>query len=76
MIASECDFPIKTLSEVALDNNEIGDVNYESIIKENWGLTCKVVSDEFKNRYDFSQYLIDPNRFQFRKVVMVMALVD
>ena len=33
------------------------------------------MSDEFKSRYDFSQYLIDPNRFRFRNVVTVMALV-
>ena len=75
MEGGECDFPIKTLKEIVLENNEVGDLNKESIIKENWGLTCKIVSDEYKNRYDFSQYLIDPNRFRFKKVVRVMALV-
>ena len=75
MEGGECDFPIKTLKEIVLDNNEVGDLNKESIIIENWGLTCKIVSDEYKNRYDFSQYLIDPNRFRFKNVVRVMALV-
>ena len=75
MEGGECEFPIKTLKEIVLDNNEVGDLNKESIIKENWGLTCKIVSDEYKNRYDFSEYLIDPNRFRFKKVVRVMALV-
>ena len=68
MKGSECDFPIKTLREIVWDNNQMGDLNKESIIKENWGITCKIVSDEFKSRHDFSQYLIDPNRFRFRKV--------
>ena len=75
MEGGECDFPIKTLKEIVLDNNEVGDLNKESIIKENWRLTCKIVSDEYKNRDDFSQYLIDPNRFRFKKIVRVMALV-
>ena len=60
MKGSECDFPIKTLREIVLDNNQMGDLKKESIIKENWGLTCKIVSEEFKSRYDFTQYLQVP----------------
>ena len=58
MKASKCDFPIKTLRKVVMENNEMGDVNKESIIKENWGLTtCKIVSDEFKNSMIFPSTL-------------------
>ena len=40
MKGSECDFPIKFLREIVLDNNQMGDLNKERITKENWGLTC------------------------------------
>ena len=50
MKGSECDFPIKASREIVLDNNQMGDLNKECIIKKRWGLTCKIVSDKFKSR--------------------------
>ena len=35
----------------------------------------EVVPKEVKERYEFSNYLIDPNRFRFRKVVRILGLV-
>ena len=31
--------------------------------------------DELKERYTFSNYEIDPNKFRFRKVVIIVALM-
>ena len=35
----------------------------------------KVDSDRLKERYEFLQYIIDPNRFRLRKVVRILAMV-
>ena len=84
-----CDFPIKTTSEVILSNEAANEAKRESIIvdlpdssDEGEGyiakskcLSCKMVPDEVGARYEYSQYLIDPNRFRFRKVIRVLGLV-
>ena len=38
-------------------------------------LVSKMVPDRVKLRYDFSNYLIDPNKFRLRKVIRVMSIV-
>ena len=35
----------------------------------------KVQSEALTKRYEFAEYIIDPNRYRFRKVIRVMALV-
>ena len=37
--------------------------------------TKKRIDKEIQLRYRFSNYLIDPNRFRFRKVVRILGLV-
>ena len=34
-----------------------------------------VVPDKVKSRYEFSQYIIDPNRYRLRKIVRIISLV-
>ena len=36
---------------------------------------AKKISMELENRYEFSNYLIDSNKFRFRKVVRILALI-
>ena len=35
----------------------------------------KVVPEEISKRLEFSQYIVDPNRFRLKKVIRVVALV-
>ena len=41
----------------------------------NSAFVTKRVSNKVKERYEFSKYLNDPNKFRIRKVVRVLALV-
>ena len=41
----------------------------------NSAFVAKRVNSKVKERYEFSKYLIDTNKFIFRKVVRVLALV-
>ena len=57
---------------VEIDSDEV------SLLTGNYHLnyTCrKVDSEVLQERYVFSGYIIDPNRFILRKVVRVLALV-
>ena len=64
--------------------------NNEDLIKFDWPTrTCydkdveavasfvcrKVVPEEISKRLEFSQYIVDPNRFRLKKVIRVVALV-
>ena len=31
--------------------------------------------DQVKNRYEYSKYVIDPNRFRLRKIIRILSLV-
>ena len=41
----------------------------------NSAFVMKRVSNKVKEGYEFSKYLIDPNKFRFRKLVRVLALI-
>ena len=74
------EFPIKTVEQISLSNREKSDASRELIINglENETFVCmttRYVPKEVGERYKFSQYLIDPNRFRFRKVIRIMAIV-
>ena len=74
-------FPIKTISEINLSNGSQCDAQKEQIVIEavDKSVTCTlhfpVVPRTVKDRYIFSKYIIDPNRFRFRKVVRIVAWV-
>lgn len=74
------DFPIKSVGELNLNNQEFDEVaketqsdadfrSYNSIVKFK-------VPDEVSKRYEFSSYLIDPNRYRYKKVVRILAFVS
>ena len=75
-------YPVSTIDEIKLTNTELIEANKEKLKlptqtfynKNDMGFN-KNVDNEIKKRYDFSKYLIDPNRFRFIKVVRIMALV-
>ena len=73
----EENFPIKTVEEIILSSAERAASNKEKIFEDliHQCLAIKVVPKETRDRYTFSNYLVDPNRFQFSKVLRVLALV-
>ena len=85
MRGEESDFPVKTVSELILCREGKNEANKETIIVDiieqqqyNYSpfyMPGKVVPDEVASRYKYSLYVIDPNRYRFRKVVRILGLV-
>ena len=86
----ECEFPVKSVSQITLcgtDKSEASNECNKSDVTElicstnSWcyarygGFSGVAVPDKVKSRYEFSQYVIDPNRFRLRKIVRILSLV-
>ena len=68
-------FPAKRVEEITLSNKELSEVNKETQICKNIEVHVNLKIDEIKKRYDFSSYILDPNRHSFCEVVRIMAYV-
>ena len=81
MADDEENFPTQTIEEIKLNQQELAEAEKEKIIFKAFHSNHQVPEleassfDKVKSRYDFSRYLIDPNRFSFRKVLRIMTLV-
>ena len=84
MRGEEADFPVKTVEQVILDNEARSEARKEEIIVEflndnyffgHLSMPERKVPEEVGRRYDFCNYVIDPNKFRFRKVVRVLGLI-
>ena len=87
MKGEECNFPVKTVSEIVLGSEGRNEAKKETIVIDiinelndgcaynNAYMPSHLVPDDVGSRYKYSQYLIDPNRFRYRKVVRVLGLV-
>ena len=67
-------FPIKSYGDIKVQCKEASEKSNEEIQK----LQSAHLSDMQKSTiqyYEYSKYLIDPNRFRFRKVVRILAIV-
>ena len=86
MSGEESEFPVWTADEL-IQNAEIEQAvkkemisvpsdhaNVESAFNAIY-MPTRYVPEGVKDHYDFSQYIIDPNRFRFRKVIRVLGLV-
>ena len=79
----ESEFPIKTAREIVLDHEAKREAMKEKIdLGVDKGHSGHVhfpavqqVPDEVGLRYKYSNYLIDPNKFRFRKVLRIQSLV-
>ena len=75
------DFPAKTIAEIKLSNEGKKEAQREEVFID--PLDSKVACLSFspvvpvlvKDRYRFSQYIIDPNKFRCRKVIRVLSWV-
>lgn len=85
----EEEFPIKTVSQIILSSSDLHEASKEapsltpSVLEEE---VCNVnvmsdshiscVSDEVQKRYSYSNYVIDPNKFRYQKVIRILAIVQ
>ena len=71
--------PTKKVCEIILTNSELIESRKESNSHASTEVFCNFTStshmEELKKRYSFSKYLLDPNKFRFRKVVRIIAIV-
>ena len=86
MKGAEADFPLKTVGELVLEAAELSDIRKECIVfdtaEDDSFVRCLSVShfthvlkNNYSKRYEFSNYVIDPLKFRFRKVIRTLALV-
>ena len=84
MHQDESKFPVKKLSEITLTSKDLQEFNKETQalksidLKAPLDINCNVnfvVPSEVQARYTFSDYLIDPNKFRFKTVVRILAIV-
>ena len=80
MVKPEEEFPTSTIEDVLLSQQELADANKEKMVPgyfyvKDFSVYASLPDDQTKLRYGFSKYLIDPNRFRFRKVIRILSLV-
>ena len=69
-------FPMESAEELRLSNTQISEVEKERTIQiHHASRNMKSLMEPVQQRYQFSQYLIDPNRHRFAVVVRIMAYV-
>ena len=83
MRSDESEFPMMTIEEINLSNQEHQNVEKEvqqDIIKPAFLVSIKKSTEEQKNlrhifpdRYQFSEYIIDPNRRNFSTVIRILT---
>ena len=80
MSEKEENFPLKTVNDLILSAREKCEVSKEKILPEGHAeiesvLHATYVPQEVEKRYQFSKYLLSPNKYRFRTSVRVLALV-
>ena len=72
MKLDKSEFPMLTSGEIKLNESESNEVRKE--VEVHISNQFKI-PNELRDRYAFSNYLIDPNRHTFNKVVRILAYV-
>ena len=80
MKLNESSFPVKKVSEIILTSSELKEASNETQFtafkpSDNVNFNCNV-PDDVSLRYSFSNYVVDPNKFRFKTVIRVLALVQ
>ena len=80
MTKPEEEFPTSTIEDIKLNQEEIAAANKEKMLPNsffgsNYSVFASYPTDQTKLCYEYSKYVIDPNRYRFRKVVRILALV-
>ena len=71
---------MKSVGEVILSGQETNSFKKECVVDDvltTFDIHCyiKYVPNELGDRYKFCNYLVDPNKYRFRTVIRIMALV-
>ena len=77
------DFPSATSKELILSAKEKADLNKEKVIPEcreahtakGRCFHARHVPKEVEKRYEFSKYIINPNKYRFRSLIRILGLV-
>ena len=77
---AEDDFPTRTVEDIKLDHQDLVKAEKEEIVLKSFHSRKPIkfevsAFDKIQLRYEFSKYLIDPNRHAFRKGIRIVALV-
>ena len=80
MSGPEEEFPILTYDQVRLSQQDQSEVTKEMVVLKTFHAYASAAIDDhaerqIKLRSFHSQYLLDPNKFRFRKVIRIFALV-
>ena len=80
MRGPEAEFPIYTVDEINPSQKDLVEANKEMLVVKTFHSHQNAVVDyeedqQIQLRYEFSNYLINPCRFRFRKVVRITGLV-
>ena len=76
MSLDEPEFPTCKVNEINLNNSQLDEARKEYPYEYLESIYLqRLVPDEVTQRYEFSQYLLDPNKYRFKTVVRVMAFV-
>lgn len=73
----ESNFPIVSIGNMNLSLSDECEVSKEKVQIDipNQVMVTKYVPEKVGERYQFSKYLVDPNRYRFRTVVRILGLV-
>ena len=76
----EKELPTKTVSDIILNITELNEVQKEAttVVSTTCNYTTRLDStlpEEVRERYSFSSYLMDPNKYGFKKVIRIIAIV-
>ena len=81
MHSNSSEFPVKTIADIRLSNESKKVAQKEEVLIDplDFNVTCMsfspVVPVMVKDRYGYSKYILDPNKFRFRKGVRIVAWV-
>ena len=67
--------PLKTIEDITLTSESKRLASQEARSPEPCGIVLPEMGMKVADRYDFSQYLVDPNRFNWSKSVLTMAYI-
>ena len=80
MAGEETEFPMMTAEDIRLSNQEAQNMKMETQVIPSCIIPTYIAKEQkiinlLQERYQFSRYIIDPNRHKFSQVIRILALV-
>ena len=69
------EMPLRTLQEITLNSEEKKMAAKEMKAQDFHGYVFSTIEDKLAERYSFSKYVLDPNKFKWEKTLRVLALI-